>query len=362
MPPTRLSAVALRVAVSARSSHIVTNNRGILLRQRSTRLVRNKNKATMSTSTAPLVSWSVDETNKVGTITLNSPKTLNALTIEMGKEFETLITKLQHDLTSTSDDDDDNNPNKNVSAIVLQGSGDKAFSSGGDMQWLRGLKNNSVHANVDIMMNFYNSFLCIRTKNLPVPIIAAIQAPAMGAGACLALACDLRIASASASDVDSSSTRARTRPVLGFPFTKLGIPSGMGSIHLLQNVNKLSQSQVSEILLLGKSLSGEEAYKLGLINKLVPHTQNVKDEAYNMALDIATNHHPVAIRSMIRSIRLNVDENKLIDSLYKDAHAQAMCYARNDWGEGLPTAVIQDKTKTNINNKAPPNFDNYHSK
>ena len=355
MPPTCLS-VALHVAVSARSSShvIVTNNRGILLRQRSfitTRPVRNENKATMSTSTTtsttPLVSWSVDETKKIGTITLNSPKTLNALTIEMGKEFETLITKLQHDLTSTSDDE--NNPNKDISAIVLCGSGDKAFSSGGDMQWLRGLKNNSVHANVDIMMNFYNSFLCIRTKNLPVPIIAAIQGPAMGAGACLALACDLRIASASDADADAdSSTRTRTRPVLGFPFTKLGIPSGMGSIHLLQNVNKLSQSQVSEILLLGKSLSGEEAYKLGLINKLVPHTQNVKDEAYNMALDIATNHHPVAIRSMIRSIRLNVDENKLIDSLYKDAHAQAMCYARNDWGEGL--------------HKAPPNFDNYHSK
>ena len=351
MPPTCLS-VALHVAVSARSSShvIVTNNRGILLRQRSfltTRLVRNTNKATMSTSTPPLVSWSVDETKKIGTITLNSPKTLNALTIEMGKEFETLITKLQHDLTSTSDDDD--NPNKDISVIVLCGSGDKAFSSGGDMQWLRGLKDNSVHANVDIMMNFYNSFLCIRTKNLPVPIIAAIQGPAMGAGACLALACDLRIASASDADADSNTrTSTRTRPVLGFPFTKLGIPSGMGSIHLLQNVNKLSQSQVSEILLLGKSLSGEEAYELGLINKLVPHTQNVKDEAYNMALDIATNHHPVAIRSMIRSIRLNVDEDKLIDSLYKDAHAQAMCYARNDWGEGL--------------HKAPPNFDNYHSK
>ncbi|OEU11143.1 ClpP/crotonase [Fragilariopsis cylindrus CCMP1102] len=312
-----------------------------------------------STSTTPLVSWSVDESKKIGTITLNSPKTLNALTIEMGKEFETLITKLQDDLTSTSDDD--NNPNKDISAIVLCGSGDKAFSSGGDMQWLRGLKNNSVHANVDIMMNFYNSFLCIRTKNLPVPIIAAIQGPAMGAGACLALACDLRIASDTDTDADtdtdtdadadadsSTRTRTRTRPVLGFPFTKLGIPSGMGSIHLLQNVNKLSQSQVSEILLLGKSLSGEEAYKLGLINKLVPHTQNVKDEAYNMALDISTNHHPVAIRSMIRSIRLNVDENKLIDSLYKDAHAQAMCYARNDWGEGL--------------HKAPPHFDNYHSK
>jgi enoyl-CoA hydratase/carnithine racemase len=357
MPPTCLS-VALRVAVSARSSShvIVTNNRGILLRQRSfitTRLVRNRNKATMSTSTSttPLVSWSVDETKKIGTITLNSPKTLNALTIEMGKEFETLITKLQHDLTSTADDE--NNPNKDISAIVLCGSGDNAFSSGGDMQWLRGLKDNSVHANVDIMMNFYNSFLSIRTKNLPVPIIAAIQGPAMGAGACLALACDLRIASASDADAKADAdadadSSTRTRPVLGFPFTKLGIPSGMGSIHLLQNVSKLSQSQVSEILLLGKSLSGEEAYELGLINKLVPHTQNVKDEAYNMALDIATNHHPVAIRSMIRSIRLNVDENRLIDSLYKDAHAQAMCYARNDWGEGL--------------HKAPPNFDNYHSK
>ncbi|KAG7368198.1 enoyl-CoA hydratase/isomerase [Nitzschia inconspicua] len=275
-------------------------------------------------SSSSLVSWSVQD--KVGTIELHSQKTFNALTVEMGKEFRSLIHQLEPEFHESS----------NIQAVVLCGEGDQAFSAGGNLEWLQSLHNNSVHANVDWMLQFYTSFLCLRQK-IPVPVIAALTGPAMGAGACLAMACDLRVA---CDDAD--------RPVLGFPFSKLGIPSGMGGLYLLQH-SGLTTAQANEILMLGKSLTGPEAFRLGLVNRTVPKDE-VKNEAMALAKEIATKH-PVAVRSMIRNCRLEQDRG-LMDALHRDAYAQAMCYAREDWGRGLQ--VVAQKREAD--------FDDYHSK
>mmetsp|Transcript_18352 Transcript_18352/g.42130 ORF Transcript_18352/g.42130 Transcript_18352/m.42130 type:complete len:343 (+) Transcript_18352:195-1223(+) len=291
-----------------------------------------------------LVSWRVEQDDNhktIGIITLKSPESYNALTVEMGREFQSLVSRLEAELT----DAESNADTKNIGAIVLCGEGDKAFSAGGDLRWLHSLSENSVHANVDAMLRFYKSFLCVRDQ-IPVPVIGALHGPAVGAGACLALACDLRVAASG------------DRPILGFPFSRLGIPTGMGALHLLQTVGKLSSAEAAEILLLGRTLTGEEARDLGLVNRLVSR-DTVKDEAKKLAFEIARTAHPVAVRSMVRSLRLGTDGGGgggggggLGDCLYKDAHAQAMCYNRRDWGEGLRAA----KTRTD------PVFEDYHSK
>ena len=210
--------------------------------------------------------------------------------MEVGKEFEALIDKIEKELYNES----------NVQAIVICGEGDKAFSAGGNLEWLHSLSDNSVHKNVDTMVQFYNSFICMRQK-LPVPVIAALQGPAMGAGACLALSCDLRVGA-------SGNT-----PILGFPFTKLGISSGLGGLYMLQQAG-IPSAVATEILLLGKTLTGEDCKELGLLNRLVPADQ-VKAEAHALAEEIAK-MHPVAVRSMIRSFRHGKDHG-LVEALYR---------------------------------------------
>ncbi len=260
----------------------------------------------------------------MGTITLESPKTYNALTVEMGREFSAAIRHVNMELTEGS---------KNINAMVLQSSGDAAFSAGGNFDWLQSLGNHPVHKNADAMLSFYKSFLSIRS--LPVPVVAAIQGPAVGAGAGLALACDMRVTSAGPRK-------------FGFTFSKLGIHSGMGVSHLLQQ-SLGSSAKVNEILLTGKFLSGEEAFDLGLVNRLV-EADKVKDEAYKLAEEVAA-QHPVSIRSMIQTLRHSQDEG-LESALLREAYAQAVCYNRGDWGAGLDAVV----------GRVDPTFDEYSRK
>lgn len=252
---------------------------------------------------------------------MESPQTYNALTVEMGRDFSKAIRDIQRELDY-----------RDINCMVLTGAGDDAFSAGGNFDWLRGLSDVPVHKNTDSMIQFYKSFLCIR--HLQVPVVAAIQGPAVGAGAGLALACDLR--------VTSPGPRK-----FGFPFSRLGIHSGMGCSHLLQRAMGAPSAQINEILLTGQFLSGEEAYKYNLVNRLV---ENVKEEAHKLAQEIAR-QHPLSTRSLIQTLRTQQDHG-LEAALNREAYAQAVCYSRKDWGAGLD-AVLERRD---------PIFDSYHDK
>jgi enoyl-CoA hydratase len=241
----------------------------------------------------------------------------------MGRCFSHLIHTIADDLTRGVQD---------VNAIVLQGQGDRAFSAGGNFDWLRSLKLNAVHQNADLMLQFYQSFLCVR--KLPVPVIAALQGPAIGAGAGLALACDMR-------------TAAPKPNILGFNFSRLGIHSGMGGSHLLESALGGPSAIMNEILLTGRVLSGQESFELGLVNRL---EDDAKAAAYELARNIGQ-QHPVAVRSMVQTLRQRQDQG-LDQALQREALAQALCYNREDWGEGV-NAVAE---------KRDPIFDPYHQK
>ena len=112
-----------------------------------------------------------DVRNNIGYITLSDPAKLNALTEAMGNEFTEAVDKMCVEAQK-----------QRIRACIITGEG-KAFSAGGDLDWLRERHDTAPYLNKQIMFKFYNLYLCVR--RIPVPTIAAINGPAIGAGMCM---------------------------------------------------------------------------------------------------------------------------------------------------------------------------------
>jgi enoyl-CoA hydratase len=233
----------------------------------------------------------------------------NPLTMEMSVE-------LAHACRHPPDDN-------HLDAVIITGvDGSPAFSAGGHYEWLLSLRDQPVHVNVDTMLEFYHNVLTVR--ELPCPVLAALNGPAVGAGAGLALACDLRLAA-----------RTTTR-LLGLTFTKLGVHTGMGAAHFLLS-HAVPSGAMNEILLGGQTLSAEKCYEMGLVNRLVATPHEVRSGALDYIRDLLAHTHPVAVRTLMRTLRARQNVG-LEEALQRDAYAQAVCYARRDWGEGVTAA------------------------
>ncbi|KAI8833384.1 ClpP/crotonase-like domain-containing protein [Chytridium lagenaria] len=220
----------------------------------------------------------------VVTIQFNRPKNLNALGAEMGREFQSLITTLSNDPT--------------LRCAILTGTG-RAFSAGGDLAFLRARTRTPAPRNAEIMRSFYSSFLHVR--QLPVPVIAAINGHAIGAGACLALACDIRV-------------MAEGKGRFGLNFVRIGLTPGMGGTHMLPRVT--NPQVASRLILTGDLVDAKEAASLGLILKSVPGP-SLLPECLSLARRIAS-ASPIAVRGAVRSLRLSIDDN-LERALWREA-------------------------------------------
>jgi enoyl-CoA hydratase/carnithine racemase len=248
----------------------------------------------------------------IGKISLNDPTSLNAMGEEMAKDFSDLVKKLK-DRTSQ------------LRALIITGEG-RAFSAGGRLEMLEAKTKLTSEENRLQMLNFYDSFLCIR--ELGVPLIAAINGHAVGAGLCVACACDLRIASQEAK--------------LGFTFTKLGLHPGMGATYFIPRV--IGYQKAAELLLTGDLITATEAERIGLVTKVV-EKHDVIPQALSLAQKIES-CGAEATRQLLESLRTSSGDLK--SALAREALCQAINYSSEEFLEGVKAAQ----------EKRPPRFKN----
>lgn len=239
---------------------------------------------------------------RIAVLSLDNPETKNSMTLEMGMAFHGELHRLATDSEKEGE---------MIRALVVTGKND-VFSSGGDLDLLRSFAEKEPEENQRYMESFYNLFLEVR--NMPFPVIAAVNGHAIGASLAMAMACDLRYFVPDAK--------------YAFNFVRLGIHPGMGSSFVLKEVAGLLQAQ--ELLLTGRFFSGTEAQARGLCHGLYP-ADEILDRAVALAREIGT-AAPQAVRLCKRGLYSN---RTLSDALGYEAQSQAQNFATEDYLEGL---------------------------
>lgn len=240
------------------------------------------------------------ETGAVSVLTLNEPEKANVMSPEMAPEFHAAVEALRAD--------------ESVRCVVVTGAG-KAFSGGGRLEMIEELTRHPWTRNRDYMLDFYAKYLSL--FQLDVPVVAAINGAAVGAGLLLAMAADIRIASETAK--------------MGVNFVKLGLHPGLGGTFTLPAL--LGHARAAELLFTGKLITGAEAAQMGLVNRAVPAAE-VLPEAMRVAEEIAAN----APRTM-RTLKKNLKARYLRElQLALDDEAAAQAAGGDELAEGIAAA------------------------
>jgi enoyl-CoA hydratase/carnithine racemase len=249
----------------------------------------------------------------VGTIRLNDPDRLNALTFETYAELEKITAELAHDNA--------------VKVLVLTGTG-KGFCSGGSVHEIIG---KLIQMKGDELYRF-TRMTCNVVKNmrtLKKPIVAAVNGIAAGAGAMLMLASDLRIFSESAK--------------AAFLFVKVGLSGAdMGALYLLPRI--VGMGKATELVYFGDSIDAQEAHRIGLANRVVPG-EKLMDEAYALARRLKDG--PLYALGVTKEL-LDFEANtNLKTALEMEAMGQARCMETPDFTEGYRAFVEKRPAKFN---------------
>jgi enoyl-CoA hydratase/carnithine racemase len=245
-----------------------------------------------------------EKKGNIGYITLNRPKVFNAINVQ-------LIRELKEALIEAEKDDE-------VRVVIVTGAG-KAFQSGADIKELSEMDDWQLHKwNHDIVEDWSMA------QKLKKPVIAAINGWAMGGGLELALSCDIRVASENAR--------------MGLPEVSLGIVPGTGGTQRLPRL--VGKGKALEMLLTGEPIDAKEAYRICLVNKVVPEGEAVK-EAEEIANKIIRNG-PLAV--MLAKDSVQVGEELPLDAAIEYGHKNViLAAASSDAKEGY--AAFLEKRK-----------------
>ena len=252
-----------------------------------------------------------EQQDHIVTLTMNEPERRNPLTGNTAvAEFLAAIDRIHAD--------------HSVRAVILTGAG-SAFSSGGNV---RDMGRYADMPALELRREYRLGIQRLPQAlfNLEVPVIAAVNGHAIGAGLDLACMCDIRVAAEEAKFAES--------------FVKLGIIPGDGGAWLLPRI--VGFSKASEMALTGDIIDAQEALRFGLVSKVVPADQ-LMDEAMAIAKKIASNP-PHAVRMTKRLLREG-SQTGLKNILEASAAFQAICHTTEDHDEAV-NAFLEKRTPT----------------
>ncbi|MGW8192801.1 MAG: enoyl-CoA hydratase-related protein [Desulforhopalus sp.] len=246
----------------------------------------------------------VEKDGAVVTVTINRPKALNALNRETLEEMVSCFTAIGQD--------------ESVQVVIVTGAGEKAFVAGADIAHMQSLDAAEGNAFGELG---HKAMAAI--ENLPQPVIAAVNGFALGGGCELAIACDIRIASSNAK--------------FGQPEVNLGVIPGFGGTQRLPRL--IGKGLANEILFGGDMIDAEEAYRIGLVNRVVAQDK-LLDECRTLA-DKISSRGPLAVRLCKEAVN-NGMEMDLKRACVYEKNLFSLCFASSEQKEGM-TAFLEKR-------------------
>jgi len=242
-----------------------------------------------------------EKEGKVAILTINRPEAMNSLSKQVSKELHQRMVEFRDD--------------PELWIAIITGAGEKAFCAGADIKEMEPGHYESIESLPPTPM---------RGLQLNKPLIAAINGWALGGGMEIALACDIRIASENAR--------------FGLPEVNIGLIPGTGGTQRLTRV--IPWCKAAEIIFLGRPIDAQEAYRVGLVNKVVPLEQLMPTarEWANNICQVA----PLAVRAakdaMVRGYDMTIEEGLKLEATLHDQLATT-----EDFAEG--TTAFREKRK-----------------
>ena len=246
--------------------------------------------------------------DEIGIITIDREKSLNALNKQVLKE----ILKTLNKFIKSND----------VKVIFITGGGDKAFIAGADIKEMSKLDPQSALNFAELGQRVMNTI-----ENSPKPVISIINGYAFGGGCEVALACHIRFASDNA--------------IFAQPEVKLGLIPGWGGTQRLPRI--VGKGIANEMIISGKLIDAEEAYRVGLVNK-VYKKESLMPESLKFAKDILNN----GLNAVSKSLSLINDSSslKLEKGLKKESKVFSSLFDNSETKEGLDAFL--NKRKANF--------------
>lgn len=247
-----------------------------------------------------------EEKGPVGILTVNRPKALNALNSALLREF----VKVLQDLKTKPQ----------LRALILTGSGDKAFIAGADISEMATMSKSQA-----LQFAKLGQHATLLLEELPFPVIGAVNGFALGGGCEMAIACDFILCSENA--------------VFGQPEVCLGLIPGFGGSARLYDF--VGWPMARELIYTGKKIKADEAMRLGLVNRVMP-LDKLMDEAMRVADEISRNS-PVAIRAAKHAMRKVRSEARVEARLEIEARDFSLVFESQDQKEGTKAFIEKRK-------------------